>query len=37
VESLAAAGWKVTEDQLFDTSIIDEIYKENPDLKAYQP
>lgn len=37
VASLAAAGWKVSVDDLFDTSIIDEIYKENPDLKAYQP
>ena len=37
VDSLAAAGWKVSVDDLFDTSIIDEIYKENPDLKSYQP
>ncbi len=37
VASLAAAGWTVTADDLFDTSIIDEIYKENPDLKAYLP
>ena len=37
VASLAAAGWKVSVADLFDTSIIDEIYKDNPDLKAYQP
>jgi ABC-type nitrate/sulfonate/bicarbonate transport system substrate-binding protein len=36
VESLAAAGWEVSVEDLFDTSIIDEIYEENPDLKAYQ-
>jgi len=36
VASLAAAGWEVTVEDLFDTSIIDEIYEENPDLKAYQ-
>ncbi|QEO09918.1 ABC transporter substrate-binding protein [Protaetiibacter larvae] len=37
VASLAAAGWDVTVDELFDTSIIDEIYAENPELKAYLP
>ncbi|GAA5034430.1 ABC transporter substrate-binding protein [Microbacterium fluvii] len=37
VASLAAAGWEVTVDQLFDTTIIDEIYAENPELKAYLP
>lgn len=37
VDSLAAAGWEVTVEQLFDTTLIDEIYEENPDLKAYQP
>ena len=37
VASLAAAGWDVTVDQLFDTSIIDEIYEENPDLEDYLP
>ncbi|MEI5672756.1 MULTISPECIES: ABC transporter substrate-binding protein [unclassified Nocardioides] len=36
VESLAAAGWDVSVEDLFDTSLIDEIYEENPDLKAYQ-
>ncbi|SDD47196.1 ABC transporter substrate-binding protein [Nocardioides lianchengensis] len=36
VESLAAAGWEVSVEDLFDTSLIDEIYEENPDLKAYQ-
>ncbi len=36
VESLAAAGWEVSVEELFDTSIIEEIYEENPELKAYQ-
>lgn len=36
VGSLAAAGWDVTVEDLFDTSLIDEIYEENPELKAYQ-
>lgn len=35
VDSLAAAGWDVSVEDLFDTSIIDEIYAENPDLKDY--
>lgn len=35
VASLAAAGWEVTVEELFDTTIIDEIYAENPDLKKY--
>lgn len=37
VDSLAAAGWEVTVDELFDTTIIDEIYAANPDLKSYLP
>ena len=37
VDSLAAAGWEVSVEDLFDTTLIDEIYEENPDLKAYQP
>ena len=37
VASLGAAGWDVSVDDLFDTSIIDGIYKENPDLKDYLP
>ncbi|MGX5681771.1 ABC transporter substrate-binding protein [Schumannella luteola] len=37
VASLAAAGWDVTVDELFDTTIIDEIYAEFPELKAYLP
>ncbi|MDT9591505.1 ABC transporter substrate-binding protein [Nocardioides zeae] len=37
VASLAGAGWDVEVDRLFDTSIIDEIYEENPELKAYLP
>jgi ABC-type nitrate/sulfonate/bicarbonate transport system substrate-binding protein len=37
IESLAAAGWDVSVEDLFDTSIIDEIYEENPELKDYLP
>jgi len=37
VASLDKAGWKVSVDDLFDTSIIDQIYKDSPDLKAYLP
>ncbi|KRC55032.1 MULTISPECIES: ABC transporter substrate-binding protein [unclassified Nocardioides] len=37
VASLKAAGWEVSVDDLFDTSIIDEIYEEQPELKAYLP
>lgn len=37
VTSLKAAGWDVSVDDLFDTSIIDEIYAENPDLLDYLP
>ncbi|MCM0622653.1 ABC transporter substrate-binding protein [Nocardioides bruguierae] len=36
VDSLAAAGWDVSVDDMFDTSLIDEIYEENPDLVDYQ-
>jgi ABC-type nitrate/sulfonate/bicarbonate transport system substrate-binding protein len=35
--SLAASGWELTADELFDTTIIDEIYAENPDLVEYLP
>jgi len=35
VDSLAAAGWEVSVEEMFDTSIIDEIYEENPDLMEY--
>ncbi|MET0297901.1 MAG: ABC transporter substrate-binding protein [Microbacterium sp.] len=35
--SLAASGWDLEASDLFDTTIIDEIYAENPDLKAYLP
>lgn len=35
--SLSASGWDLTADQLFDTTIIDEIYAENPELKSYLP
>ncbi|MBO9579124.1 MAG: ABC transporter substrate-binding protein [Microbacteriaceae bacterium] len=34
--SLKASGWDLTAEQLFDTSIIDEIYAEFPELKAYK-
>ena len=37
IASLEASGWTLTADQLFDTSILDEIYAENPELKAYLP
>jgi ABC-type nitrate/sulfonate/bicarbonate transport systems, periplasmic components len=37
VASLAAAGWEVTVEELFDTSIIDEIYAELPELRNYLP
>ena len=37
IASLAAAGWEISVDDLFDTTIIDEIYQENPDLMAYLP
>lgn len=35
VKSLGEAGITVTADQLFDTSLLDEVYKENPDLVKY--
>ncbi|MEQ6902522.1 ABC transporter substrate-binding protein [Nocardioides sp. YIM 152588] len=35
IESLAAAGWEVDADTMFDTSILEEIYEENPDLVDY--
>jgi ABC-type nitrate/sulfonate/bicarbonate transport system substrate-binding protein len=37
VASLGAAGWEVEVDDLFDTSIIEEIYEEQPELKDYLP
>ena len=37
IKSLAASGWDLSEDDLFDTSIIDSIYSENPDLVKYLP
>lgn len=36
VDSLAAAGWEVSAEDLFDTSILDEIYAKHPELKAYR-
>ena len=35
VDSLAAAGWEVSVDELFDTTIIDGIYEEYPELLDY--
>ncbi|MGN6217929.1 MAG: ABC transporter substrate-binding protein [Microbacterium sp.] len=35
--SLKASGWDLKADQLFDTSIIDSIYEEQPELKDYLP
>ena len=37
IASLATSGWDLEADDLFDTSIIDEIYAENPDLVDYLP
>ena len=37
IASLEAAGWELTAEDLFDTSIIDEVYEENPELKDYLP
>ena len=36
VASLKAAGWDVAVEDMFDTSIIDEIYQDSPELKDYQ-
>lgn len=36
IASLAAGGISVTKDQLFDMSLLDEVYQENPDLKSYE-
>lgn len=35
IKSLADAGIKVTADQLFDTSLLEQVYAENPDLVKY--
>ena len=35
IKSLADAGIVVTAEQLFDTSLLEELYEENPDLVAY--
>ncbi|WP_402464484.1 ABC transporter substrate-binding protein [Isoptericola aurantiacus] len=37
VDSLAAAGWDVSVEDLFDTTLIDEIYAEQPELVDYLP
>ncbi|GAA2749272.1 ABC transporter substrate-binding protein [Amnibacterium kyonggiense] len=34
IKSLAAMGYDITADKLFDLSLLDEVYKENPDLKT---
>jgi len=34
IKTLGIAGIDITADKLFDTSVIDEIYKENPELKT---
>jgi ABC-type nitrate/sulfonate/bicarbonate transport system substrate-binding protein len=34
IDSLAAMGYTITADKLFDLSLLDEVYKENPDLKV---
>jgi ABC-type nitrate/sulfonate/bicarbonate transport system substrate-binding protein len=34
IKSLAAMGYDITADKLFDMSLIDEVYKENPSLKT---
>lgn len=34
IEALAAAGTTITAEQLFDLSLLEEVYAENPDLKA---
>ncbi|MGN6444846.1 ABC transporter substrate-binding protein [Amnibacterium sp.] len=34
IKSLAAMGYDITADKLFDLSILEEVYKENPDLKT---
>jgi ABC-type nitrate/sulfonate/bicarbonate transport system substrate-binding protein len=34
IKSLAAMGYTITADKLFDLSLLDEVYKENPDLKT---
>lgn len=36
IKSLTTAGIKVTADQLFDTSLLDDVYTANPDLKNYE-
>lgn len=33
IEALGKAGYKITADQIFDMSLIKEVYEENPDLK----
>jgi ABC-type nitrate/sulfonate/bicarbonate transport system substrate-binding protein len=34
ITSLAAMGYSITADKLFDMSLLEEVYKENPDLKT---
>ncbi|MBO0841958.1 MAG: ABC transporter substrate-binding protein [Nocardioides sp.] len=35
VRSLAAAGWQVPPEDLFDTSVLDAVYRDHPELKKY--
>ena len=35
ITTLGVAGITITADKLFDTSLIDEVYSDNPSLKAY--
>ncbi|MGY1829245.1 ABC transporter substrate-binding protein [Geodermatophilus sp. SYSU D01180] len=37
VGSLAGAGVEIEADELFDLSLLEEVYEENPELKDYQP
>jgi hypothetical protein len=34
ISTLGVAGIKMTKEKLFDFSVLDEVYSENPDLKA---
>ena len=34
IKSLGAMGYTITADKLFDLSLLEEVYKENPDLKV---
>ena len=34
IDTLALAGIEITAEELFDISLLDEVYEENPDLKT---